>query len=510
MNCTVESYTAPAEASGLLSPEARRHLRRLARAVAPHAEALEIRFLKLLRKRGFDAPQSKAMAAISPVAASRLLLRRPVTTFLEQAEYNGRRLAKLNASPVGVAEALREFDRLLDLALGGCCQPAREQLHLATGMTLNHAYYQVREAEAQALFGLYETESESPDVGATLRQYVRALARTFRARAGRMSVLDEEPAPELRGPLYIERGVGKAWLVLDADLWRRCRAWWSYPVHSGGRTIGVMQFGFAGPYPWLPREETLLAAAAEQCRRAMERAQLVRSLEESERAVRRLSAEARRAEEEERRRLGRELHDETAQSMLLVRLQLEMLERDISPELRPRVADVRETVERNIVELRRIVAALSPVVLERMGLKAALRQVAARFRRTCPAELNLRISAPEGGLAPATEQVIYRVAQECLQNAARHSGASHVNLSLGMADRSVRLRVSDDGAGFDADAVLRRGSTFGLAGMRERAALLGGALEISSQSGKGSTIQLRLPRDSAEVEHNGKDSRSGN
>jgi signal transduction histidine kinase len=106
------------------------------------------------------------------------------------------------------------------------------------------------------------------------------------------------------------------------------------------------------------------------------------------------------------------------------------------------------------------------------------------------------------------QQVIYRVAQECLQNAAKHSKATAVNLCLRETDKNIRLSVSDNGAGFSVGAVGSKPFSFGLAGMRERAALLGGTLAIRSSPGKGATISLELPRAATRIETNAQNSRT--
>jgi signal transduction histidine kinase len=266
-------------------------------------------------------------------------------------------------------------------------------------------------------------------------------------------------------------------------------------------SAALVQFGFRVRYPWLPRELALLVAAGERCHEALERARM-------EREIRRLGAEARCVEEEERRRIGRELHDEAGQSLLLLRLQLEMIERDAPAPLRPRLAETRAIAERTVAELRRLVAALSPAVLDRLGLKSALRQLAARFRKTHPAGLRLRVSTSCERLPMPTQEVIYRVAQECLQNIAKHSCATQVNISLHSADKSIRLSVADNGAGFSAETARNQPMSFGLAGMRERAALLGGTLAVRSAPGEGARITLQLPRSSAAVTRNGKNSRT--
>jgi len=500
--------------SRLLTAAARRHVARMVRAIAPAAGRLDRRFAALLRQRRYDAAQIRAFLAITPAAASRL---RSLPQFLEQVEYNGRRLAKLNVPPAEVNEVLREFGGLLDPVLAGNFEPAREQLHLATVLILNDAFYQVREAETQAFFGLYHAETEAAGLDDLLRRIVRILTPAFRASAGRLFLLDRPAAGKLARPLYIERGQPDERLIADPEMRGRYASYWSYPIgpsppwstaaapeapcRPAKGSAALVQFGFRVRYPWLPRELALLVAAGERCHEALERARM-------EREIRRLEAEARRAEEEERRRIGRELHDEAGQSMLLLRLQLEMIERDAPAPLRPRLAETRAIAERAVAELRRLVAALSPAVLERLGLKSALRQLAARFRKTHPAGLRLRISPSCEHLPMPTQEVIYRVAQECLQNIAKHSRATQVNISLGRADKSIRLSVADNGAGYCAETARNQPMSFGLAGMRERAALLGGTLTIRTAPGEGVRITLQLPRSSAPVTRNGKNSRT--
>jgi signal transduction histidine kinase len=476
----------------LLTAAARRYVARMTSAIAPHADRLDRRFRTVLRRRGHDAAQARAFLAITPAAASRLP---SLNQFLEQVEYNGRRLAKLNVQPGEAKETLKAFGPLLDAALAGRFEPAREQLHLATVLALHDAFYQVREAEAQAFFGLYRAESEASGLDDLLRRFVRILTRAFRARTGRLLLLDRPPRGKLAQPLYIESGQPAEKLIADPQMRGRYASYWSFPM----RPAALLQFGFGGRYPWLPREVTMLHAVAERCQEAIEKARM-------EGEIRRLEAEARRAEEEERRRIGRELHDESGQLLLALRLQLEMMERDAGAEMRPRLAEARGIADRTVEELRRIVAALSPAVLERLGLEAAIRQLAARFRKSHPAGIRVRISGACDGLSRQTQEVIYRVAQESLQNIAKHSQATRVNLLLHSTDKNIRLSVSDNGAGFVQEEAWSKPMSFGLAGMRERAALQHGNLAIRSAAGKGVTVVLELPQDSAAVTLHGKNS----
>src|SRR5262245_64384422 len=379
-------------------------------AIAPFAPALQKEFRTCLRRRSYGALQSRACMAITPGAASRM---KSTASFFEEALEQGRRLARLNVPPPELQNVLREFDSLAAEALGGKCAPAREQLHLATLLVMNQASYEVRESEAQALFGLSRAEIESGELDELPRRVVRILTRAFRARSGRMLMMDS-PATPPAAP----RGESK-------------HLFYAMPG------VGVLQFGFAKPTRWLPRDLALLGAAAARCREALEYRRMVGAKHE--------------AEENERRRIGRELHDEAGQSLLALRMDLELLERRAPESLVRPLRDARAVIEKMVEEVRRIVAALSPAVLERLGLEAALRHLAGRFERAKAFEVSTRIS-PIDPLPIDRQHAIYRVAQESLHNAARHSKATHVTLSLQEADKTVKLTVSDNGAGFRTDS----------------------------------------------------------
>ncbi|HEY1238960.1 MAG TPA: sensor histidine kinase [Bryobacteraceae bacterium] len=469
--------------TGLFTRAARPHIRRLLRALARPARGLERRLNLELNRQGWNSAQVGALLAVTPTACARLS---SLGCFVRQVDENGRRLAKLNIGPEDALKALEQFGMRIDRALQGRYEPAREQLHLATRLVLDRAYYQVREAESQALLALSQAEVESPDLDHLLRSFVEVLVRTFGAAAGWLILME----PGVSGKTPQPRYFGKA---------GRYGSIWSYPL--GPRS--VLQLAFTNPRVWLPGEQALLEAAAVHCQEALERARL-------EGEIRRLEAEAHRAEEEERRRIGRELHDEAGQALMALRLQLEMLEREAPAHLRRRLAEAREVAGRTAVELRRIVAALSPAVLERLGLEAALRHLVTRFQKIHAGRVRLRIRMGEQPLPRPVAEVIYRATQECLHNIARHSQATAVNLRLHAADKNIELSVTDNGSGFRADQVAGKSSSFGLAGMRQRARLLGGTLEISSRPGKGTRIRLQVPRDIALVVGNGKDSRTVN
>jgi signal transduction histidine kinase len=461
------------------TPAARKHARRMASLLKPAAVRLQREFARILRGRNYSPEAVSAMLAITPAAAADC---RSSAIFLARVEHNGRRLAKLNVAPGEIYDALQDFAALAKPVLKDQCQPAREQLDLATRLTINQAYYHVREAETQAHFGIYRAEIEATDLEDFLHRLVRVLTSTLGARAGRIVPLPEGFDPALAEPHYIERGSGSEHLIFDEKMRRRYPSFWTFPLGA----THVAQFGFAAKHQWLPRELALLESVGERCRIAEERRRL-----EAENL--RLEAEARRAEEDERRRIGRELHDEAGQSLLLLRLQLEMMEREAPPELREPLGASRRVAESTIEEIRRIVAALSPQLLERLGLPAALRHLGGRFLKMHPAGLDMRMPKSLPPIPTPVAEAVYRVTQESLMNIAKHSSATLVKFSFRIADSQIKLSVSDNGSGFGGEDAVRNPLSFGLVGMRERAALLGGKLEAASAPGKGVTVKLELP-----------------
>ena len=500
-----------ADAASLFPDPLRGLLARFAGLIQPHLVRLDPAFLRRLksaRQCVYGAPELKSLSLLTPGAAVRLIRAgKTVDDFFEQVAYNGRRLAKLNVPPTEAIAAVAEYDRVLDDLLANrhprerpAFDALRKHLHLCTVLAVNNAFYQVREAETQAFYGLLRAEMDAEGLDDLLRRFLVILTRTFRAQAGRLIPISEPFAiprtrlKRLSRACYIKAGTPAEALILDTAMRGHHQSYWSIPFFSERRLAGLVQFGFATPYRWLPRELELLDAFAERCLRAAERTLLHQNLAAREQEVRALGTQLLQAEEHERRRISREVHDEAGQSMLFLRLHLEMLEKAAPPYLQPKLGEARAVAEAIITDVRRIVADLNPSMLEQLGLPAAIRKLSARFRAVRPVQLKVHVHAKR--LAHPTEAAVYRMVQECYQNIARHAQASHVNLSLRSTDQLVELIVEDDGVGFDAASAMAQPDSFGLKGMRERVGLLGGQFEIRSAPGKGARISVRLPLDS--------------
>ena len=509
-----------ADAAHLLSDKLHRRLEALSHSLRPYLESLESKFDERLVRLKFDSKQRRALRLITPGAAVRLLISGvgdPLPAFQEQVEYNGRRLAKLNLPPNQVLKALAEYDSLLVRSLESRSSApdlfhwVREQLHFLVVVTLNNSYYQVREDEMSAHSDLFRVETESRQLQDLLEGSMAILARYCRAADAQVFLLDEitgrwvphlkaKQAPPIEISKAAARGIEKpfCWvrkgraklnpLILDPS-WRAFYPTvWSMPLTNGSRIAGVMQFAFPKEYEWLPREQDILLLVAERCWLGAEKVKLMQSLAESEDQVRRLASRMMQVEEAERRRISRELHDEAGQSLLCVRLQLEMLEQALAGEVATpvlthaleKLRDTRSTTEHTIIEIRRLIAALSPAVLEQLGLGPGLRQLITRFQQVHSARVRLNVGRI-GSLPKQTESIVYRLVQECMNNIAKHSEAVNVNISVSSADTHLQVLVEDDGVGFRAEEAFSKRGSFGLAGLRERVALLGGTCLIESR-----------------------------
>ncbi|MCJ7512768.1 MAG: histidine kinase [Anaerolineales bacterium] len=221
------------------------------------------------------------------------------------------------------------------------------------------------------------------------------------------------------------------------------------------------------------------------------------TIEANQEQLRALSIKVISAQEEERRRIARELHDDTSQALASLLIQLERMDSAIPAELdelKQRLASARELTLQTMNGLRLLVADLRPLVLDDLGLVPAIRWYAKN--RLEPEGIDVEFEADPDlpRLAPAVEIALFRIAQEAISNIVRHADASLVRLKLG-CNHDVSLMVEDDGAGFDDRLVQASptGEHMGLFGIRERVAALGGRLEVASAAGRGTTLRVLLP-----------------
>jgi signal transduction histidine kinase len=212
------------------------------------------------------------------------------------------------------------------------------------------------------------------------------------------------------------------------------------------------------------------------------------AIELSERVGRRAVRALLDGQETERRRLARELHDETGQALASILLGLKALERDVGEQP---LAVIRELVDSALGDVRRLTVELRPPALDDFGLAAALERLASVIGERSEFTIDVNVNVPSGSLPPEHETAVYRIVQEALTNIVKHASATTVSIVVTGRDGSLRAVVEDDGNGFAQGHV--REHALGLVGMRERAHLLGGRLDVESSPGAGTTVVAELP-----------------
>ncbi|HET9483036.1 MAG TPA: sensor histidine kinase [Xanthomonadales bacterium] len=240
-----------------------------------------------------------------------------------------------------------------------------------------------------------------------------------------------------------------------------------------------------------PVRDQLAALKAQQER-------LFAQLAHGQHHFRQLARSVWRVQEEERRRLARELHDGLGQNLTVLKNQLDAFaaDRSVPPELRTRIADAGALCAETLEDTRALSRMLRPQILDDLGLEAALGWLA----RSVGESAALSVEVEAGGLGEALDgdhaTLVFRVVQEALNNTARHARASHALVKVGTRERELHVLVADDGEGCNVESAFARGArgeSSGLGGMRERVALFGGRLSFVSEPGEGTQLRVVLP-----------------
>jgi two-component system sensor histidine kinase UhpB len=224
---------------------------------------------------------------------------------------------------------------------------------------------------------------------------------------------------------------------------------------------------------------------------------LIAERREMEQSLRELAHRLIGTQEQERKRIARELHDDVGQQLALVSVGLEQLKNEVGTRLRPDVSRLAEQVEDASQSTRELSHGLHPAYLEYVGLECAIRRLCLDIGARKSLSIRFVAEHLDRSLPSEVSLCLYRIAQEALQNVVRHSGASEVSVSLEGNERRILLRIIDNGAGFVSKAAPQDG--IGLVGMRERLRTVNGDVQITSQPGRGTTVEatVSLPKTSA-------------
>lgn len=270
----------------------------------------------------------------------------------------------------------------------------------------------------------------------------------------------------------------------------------SVPLRASRSTVGLMNVVLPGGRAFDERQLQMLSAVGQQVGIAVERGLLFDEVATKERMRGELIEKLLTAHEDERRRIARELHDETGQALTALIVNLELASQEPSPErLRAQLGQLRQLAERTLGDIRRLIYDLRPSILDDLGLAAALRWYAKNLLDPRDITWTLSVSGISGRLPAGLETVAFRLVQEALTNVLRHAEASRVTVSVAVAGRELHVRIEDNGRGFDPRRPRQADRTggFGLLGMQERVELVGGRWEVQSTPGVGTVVSAVLP-----------------
>lgn len=223
---------------------------------------------------------------------------------------------------------------------------------------------------------------------------------------------------------------------------------------------------------------------------------LLRRLDEGERRFRLIARGILRVQEAERGRVSRDLHDGLGQSLTALRMQLEIARGEAGEgPLADRLADAAEVAAQALAEVRQLSHLLRPQMLDQLGLFPTLRWLARTFGDRTGLRVDLEHDADEARFDPEVETLLFRVVQEALTNAGKHSGAEAVTVTVRRDGDRLQARIADTGQGFDPSTLPAADDDagFGLRGMRERAQLFGGRVRVDSAPGRGTVVELEVP-----------------
>ena len=267
------------------------------------------------------------------------------------------------------------------------------------------------------------------------------------------------------------------------------------PVGSGDRLVGALVMAGDVRNPFTALDDDFLLALGQQVGAGLEQAALDRQLAVRTAALEQLSTRMVRQHEDERRRLSRELHDETAQVFSAVKMQLEALRSALPAAAHSRLDRLLALIDTGIRSIRQVTSALRPSLLDDLGLLPALRSLVSDFTERSGLRTTLHAPASIPPLSPDADLALFRALQEALSNVARHADARTIEVRLTVTDDRVQMTVQDDGRGFtvgEDGRVREADGRMGLTGMRERMLAIGGQVTVGNHA-HGAEVRITLP-----------------
>jgi PAS domain S-box-containing protein len=277
----------------------------------------------------------------------------------------------------------------------------------------------------------------------------------------------------------------------------RFTAWLTcFLITSQGKGVGFFALDMPRRRELKQQETNLMGSLGNFLGSAIESAQLMETIRRHRQDLKRLTEKLFASQEEERRRIARELHDEAGQSLTAVKLALERLEAQVgrsNHRVKAQIGDIHSMIRRTSDEIRRLSYHLHPTLLIDLGLEPALNLYFKEIRKNAGILIDFHMVGFDQRLAVDIETVFYRFSQEALTNTLKYAGAEHFRLSIIKSYPRIIFLAEDDGCGFDTAVIDQDKRSLGLLGMRERAHLLGGSFQLRSKPEEGTRIRIEIP-----------------
>jgi signal transduction histidine kinase len=272
------------------------------------------------------------------------------------------------------------------------------------------------------------------------------------------------------------------------------------PLLAHNQLVGMLVTYASKPFAFSSKDVAILMSLASQAAIAIQNAQLFAEVDAKHQALHEVSLRLVNAQEEERRRISRELHDELGQALTALKINLDVARRllpeDGADKLKQRVQEASTLAVQTLETARNLSLELHPAILDDLGLVAALRWELDRYEQRTGQSVQFKADLDDISLSPELEITVYRIITESLTNVARHAQADHILVQLQLMNENIVVEIIDNGVGFDAAKWFgspQKRQSLGLVGMRERAVLLNGQLDVISKPGEGTRIRAQLP-----------------
>lgn len=402
---------------------------------------------------------------------------------------------------------------------------ASEQLQFMELMVMIKSFAKIESEEIEKLLYTTNRELSSHQLEEYLQQLLVDTIRITSANGGKILLVDKDRPDRLRQialvekdklnkipkittelnavlksgqPLFLYSNSDNKWKHSSPSEINNLRSTWIFPIKIKNEPKGVLILYFDRYNQCQIQEREIMEVLVERAAMIIDRTIVINSIRSDEQQIRELTERIIAVQNEESRRISRELHDETSGSLLVTKLYLEMIYKEVPRNLgstRKKVKEAIGLVNKTLNEIRRLIADLGPAMLDDLGLIQSLKLHVKTIKDIFNIKVALKVSHDFPRLPRGVEVAIYRIIQESLNNAARHSQASKIDVQIKYQKDLVHIKIKDDGIGFNLTDIdsLKFKKSFGLVGMQERVSLLEGTLDIVSAPEQGTALIITLP-----------------